>query len=1236
MGRCQTCHRRLGSDLECPVHGRGANSVGAGAAWDVRPPVAELRGRPLGRELGAGGFASIWQLGDDRVVKIAHVSHKLARARIAREAEALAAVGAPAVPALHGVGALADGRSWLIMDRIHGRTLADIATTGPQDVGTAVAIGVGILDALARIHAAGFVHRDIKPDNLMRTPDGKIVILDLGLARKLPHDPGDPTRENVQVGSLEYMPPEQIADSASVDERSDLYAFGCVLYELIAGRPPFVGDAAALQRAHAALRAPRLGGLVENVPVAIEALCHDCLAKERARRPSNAATTRARLTNAVYHSDNRRSSPDISMIRESKQPVVLLWVELPRIDRALLALFTARRLIVASQRGRRIIAGAVGGDHGDPAGTAIAAARELVAAGARVALHLEALRIGSSEAGRTLAGEAIENPSGWVPSGAWTGVLMSRAFAAAARVQTRACDASPEFLTFGDLQERPLLLGRDALLTELAADAQAALGAEGRPASGPAFAMLVGDAGVGKTAFALELGQRLAADGVAVHVVTIATPGAGKPAHASLTQAIPLPPEARGPIVRTIGDALRAAARARPTAIILDDLHLADHELYDALEYATLGGEALPLWILGVASRRIDTKRPNLGVRAERHRKDVLPPLDEAAAIDLAATLLRPAEYPPLHALRKLASMARRNPLHLWMLAREIHERGAIRSRNDGSPFLDTTALEELSAAALAPWLAARELTGLAPELVALARICAVLAGDESAVGRDEVDAIVEAVERAGGATTTIDVEVGLRELGAAGILSMTQQGFRFAQPLVEEGIYATTDEQERLAIHSAALTYWLAASGTAASERVARHADSVGARAVGARAYAALGDRALLENRAFDADVAWSGALRTLDKPSVERARALLGRGKARFRMQRMKEAERDLEQAAELAVALGNVRIEVEALLEQAIAVDFMAGTSADLARTNHLVARAKAAYRESDARWPDIALNLELADAREMFREQRYEPAIAVLRRLVSRAKAEHCEESATIAGVLLGCALADRHELIEAERVFANVIADCIARNDRFHLAVAYVNRTWLWSASGDIARTESDLAQVIQLAREGGLALIERSGTHNLAEHRLWLGQYEDALVLARRGLALQSTAGEGGTQTDRLLLGRALATVGELDELARILTTFTSDDCLTNDELISLNFLRAIARGDHKALVDAAEHLNEVSFVQLRLELGLLAIVRGAVDEPQRRHLVQAAETDPIWKLRIEMFSGLPFSRGGT
>lgn len=340
VARCITCHRRLRAGQACPAHGGDVapvpQIVAAPFAW--RDPVGEC--------LGSGGFASVWAL-DNRVIKIAHAGHDLARARMAREAEALRAIGAPGVPRRHDSGVLADGRAWVVMDRIRGASVADLTADGAMRTAEVVALGLATIDALERVHAARFVHRDLKPDNLIRTPEGRVVILDLGLARKLPSDPDDPTRANVQVGSLEYMAPEQIADSASVDERSDIYALGCVLYELLAGRPPFVGDAAALERAHTALRPPRLGALV-TIPAAIESLVLDCLAKEPARRPASVAEVRDRIAVARDERTPARLGHSVSMIREGKQPVVLMWAELPRVDRALLATLTGRRLVIAS------------------------------------------------------------------------------------------------------------------------------------------------------------------------------------------------------------------------------------------------------------------------------------------------------------------------------------------------------------------------------------------------------------------------------------------------------------------------------------------------------------------------------------------------------------------------------------------------------------------------------------------------------------------------------------------------------------------------------------------------------------------------------------------------------------------------------------------------------------------------------------------------------------------------
>ena len=1187
--------------------------------------------------LGAGGFASVWTLDDGRVLKLAHVSHDLARARIHREAEALGAIGAPAVPKLHDTGILDDGRAWITMARAIGTTVADITSDGPQRIGDAVTLALAILDSLTRVHAARFVHRERKPVNLVRTADVRVVVLDLGLARKIPTDPDDPTRANVQVGSLEYMAPEQIEDSAAADERSDIYAFGCILYELCAGRPPFVGDAAVLERAHAAMRPARLGALA-TIPAEIEALCHECLAKEPQRRPPTALEARARLA-VTHHSPATPSPRSIAILRESKQPVVLVWVELPRVDRALLALFAARRLVVVSQRGRRVLAGVLGGEHPDPAGVAIAAARELVTAGAKVALHVDALRIGATAGNATLHGEPVERPETWLPTGTWTGIVLTRALASITAVRTRDSAVGAEFRALADDQVQHELFGRDALLTDLSADAAVAVFGAAPPSSpdrptgrrprsttrsgrrpgepaGPAFALLVGDAGVGKTAFAAELGRRITDLGVRVHHGTIPLPGTGRPAHAALAELIGTPtaqPNAAS-TVRVVGDALRAAARERPTVVILDDLHLADHELFDALEYATLGGEPLPLWVLGVASPRIDTRRPHLGERADRHRRDLLQPLDEDAAVALAAALLRPAEYPPLRALRRLVGIAHGNPLHLAMLAREIHERGAVRARAGGAHFLDTSALDELSPAALGPWLAARELTGLADELVALARLCAVLGED---VRRGELVAIVDAVDRAGGATTTVDVDVGLRELVGAGILVPSGRGFAFRQPLVEEGIYTTTDEHERSVLHRAALEYWRGEQleDPRVAERIARHAEAVGSFESAAAAFTKLGDYALREQRALDADPAWSGALRNLQARTVERGRALLGRARARSRLQRMYDALADLDEALMIARETSALELELEVLIEQSTVLDHCE----NFERSKEVATIAR--ERLDASVFGGLAIDLDLATGRSLFRAQRYADAAPLLRSTLAAARAHGRGETETISALMLGCALSDLRELDEAEVVFAEMIEKCRLLDDRYHLGAAYGNRAWLWSARGEVERTEEDLRLVIQLAREGGQPQLERASTHNLAEHRLWQGELDEALQLARRGLALQTHGGEGTTHPDRLLVARVLAARGDREELADVLTTFAADEALDQTDSVTLAILRAVATVADEAGWRAAVVGLDSVFQHLRLELARLA--RGHLDPIMRAEVIELARRDPIWSRRI-------------
>jgi tetratricopeptide (TPR) repeat protein len=1143
---------------------------------------------------------------DQRVLKVAHASHELARARLAREAEAMTAIGAPTVPRLYQHGVLPDGRPWLTMERIRGTNLGDLTTTGPMRVERVLAVATRLLDALGAVHAAGFVHRDLKPDNVVIRSDGTVAILDLGLARRIPEDKNDPTRAGILVGSLEYMPPEQLLDASNVDARSDLYAIGCIFYELLAGRPPFVGDANALERAHAALRPSPLGALV-TVPPALEVVVNECLAKLRDRRPESVAPVRARI-DAIRELTTpiARAPHSVSMIRDGKQPAVLLWAELPKVDRALLATLSTRKITLVSQRGRRVLGALVGADHADPAGAAIAAARELAAAGARVALHLELVEVGATK----LAGSAIEQPEAWLPPAPWTGVVLTRALAAVSHAPSVASPLGAGFVMLGEAGESGELFGRDALLAALVGDAA---GAFGPPARGPGLAVLVGDPAIGKTAVAAALAPKLRSLGARVIAGAIPPPGSGRTAASVLAEVLP---PGTAPSVRAIGDALRAAAQTGPLALVLDDVHLADTDLLDALEYATLGGPALPLWVLAIAAPRLDQRRPNFGERAERRYRAVLPPLDEDAAVGLTAALLRPAEYPPLRALRQIAAIARGNPLHLRALAREIHDRGAIRTRPNGEHFLDTTALDALPPIALGPWLAARELAHLAPELVALARLCSVL-GDE--VLRDELSAVVELVEARGGATTTVDVDVGLRELAGAGLLVADGARWVFRQALVQDGIYATTNADERRAIHQAALDYWsqrpLDAAGVA--PRVALHAEDVGERRRAASAFATLGARAHREHRTIDADQAWQGALRNLEERDRERVRALIGRAQARYRLQRVTQALEDLDEARAIAVELGDAALEVEALLERATALDWgddFPGSA---------VAATEARARFTTVPDPALGIEVRLAEARSLFRAQNLAEGVAALAAVHAEAKATERPEAEVIAGLLLSLGLVDLGRYDEAERVFDALIAMCEQHGDRFHLGVAYANRSWLWSARGDVEKCAADLRHVIQLARESGHASVERIATYNLAESLLWAGAHGEALLLAQRSRAIQRAHGEGADHFDVMLIARILAARGDRDELLRIIPDLETSELSTSDHVI-LDVLRCVADdAPPEVWLPALVASDDVLGPENRLELGVLALRAGRLPAERLEILRALAAERPTWSRRL-------------
>jgi eukaryotic-like serine/threonine-protein kinase len=210
----------------------------------------------LGELLGRGGMAEV-RKGTDvrlgRVVAIKRLRTDLAsdptfQARFRREAQSSAALNHPSIVSVYDTGEepASDGsgvpQPYIVMEYVAGRTLRDILREGRRILPErALEITSGILAALDYSHRAGIVHRDIKPANVMLTPSGDVKVMDFGIARAIADASSAMTQTAAVVGTAQYLSPEQ-ARGESVDSRSDVYSTGCLLYELLTGRPPFVGD----------------------------------------------------------------------------------------------------------------------------------------------------------------------------------------------------------------------------------------------------------------------------------------------------------------------------------------------------------------------------------------------------------------------------------------------------------------------------------------------------------------------------------------------------------------------------------------------------------------------------------------------------------------------------------------------------------------------------------------------------------------------------------------------------------------------------------------------------------------------------------------------------------------------------------------------------------------------------------------------------------------------------------
>ena len=269
-----------------------------------RYEVAEL--------LGRGGMAEVHRGYDTRLgrqVAIKMLRSELARdntflVRFRREAQSAAGLNHASIVAVydHGEDILTESGGaqvkvpYIVMEFVDGKTLRqEITERGTLGATEALRITEGVLDALGYSHRNGIVHRDIKPANVMIAPDGSIKVMDFGIARAMADANATMTQTSAVIGTAQYLSPEQ-AQGQSVDERSDLYSTGCMLFELLTGRPPFLGESpVSIAYQHVGEQPIPPSRLVEGISDDLDAVVLHSLAKPRDARYQSAAEFRADL-----------------------------------------------------------------------------------------------------------------------------------------------------------------------------------------------------------------------------------------------------------------------------------------------------------------------------------------------------------------------------------------------------------------------------------------------------------------------------------------------------------------------------------------------------------------------------------------------------------------------------------------------------------------------------------------------------------------------------------------------------------------------------------------------------------------------------------------------------------------------------------------------------------------------------------------------------------------------------
>lgn len=256
--------------------------------------------------IGRGGMAEVWKARDSRLGRDVAVKRLRAdlssdptfQARFRREAQAAAGLNHHNIVAVYDTGEELDDATgvhvpYIVMELVQGHTLRDVLRDGRKILPErALEFVQGVLDALAYSHKSGIVHRDIKPANVMLTPQGLVKVMDFGIARAVADTSATMTQTAAVIGTAQYLSPEQ-ARGETVDQRSDIYSSGCLLYELLVGRPPFTGDSpVSVAYQHVRELPVPPSQLDHEITPAMDAITLKALAKDPADRYQDARAMR--------------------------------------------------------------------------------------------------------------------------------------------------------------------------------------------------------------------------------------------------------------------------------------------------------------------------------------------------------------------------------------------------------------------------------------------------------------------------------------------------------------------------------------------------------------------------------------------------------------------------------------------------------------------------------------------------------------------------------------------------------------------------------------------------------------------------------------------------------------------------------------------------------------------------------------------------------------------------------